>query len=163
MKFSEKEIRIFKGISLIAAIFTVVISLTMLFSLIQLKTINPLDNPSVQSIKEQFDRDPENRDKAELVRAMDLMARKAYFSSRWQVETGSYLLLAGALVFVVLQRLVAGSEKQTKSLLPDKPDIDSERIRNNRYLIISAGALTLLAVVSSFVTNRLFKLKAPIK
>ncbi|HAM10432.1 MAG: hypothetical protein A2X05_01095 [Bacteroidetes bacterium GWE2_41_25] len=151
MKFSEKEIRIFKGISLIAAIFTVVISLTMLFSLIQLKTINPLDNPSVQSIKEQFDRDPENRDKAELVRAMDLMARKAYFSSRWQVETGSYLLLAGALVFVVLQRLVAGSEKQTKSLLPDKPDIDSERIRNNRYLIISAGALTLLAVVSSFV------------
>lgn len=151
MKFSEKEIRIFKGISMVAAIFTVVIAITMIFSLIQLKTINPLDNPSVQSIKEQFDRDPENRDKAELVRAMDLMARKAYFSSRWQVETGSYLLLAGALVFVVFQRLVAGSEKPAKTLLPDKPDIVSERIKNRRYLVISAGSITILAVISSFI------------
>ncbi len=80
----------------------------MIFSLIQLKTINPLDNPALLSVKEQFDRDPDNRDKAEQVRAMDLMARKAYFSSRWQVETGSYLLLAGAIVFVLFQRLIAG-------------------------------------------------------
>ena len=151
MKFSEKEIRIFKGISMAAAIFTVVIAITMIFSLIQLKTINPLDNAPIQSVKEQFDRDPENRDKAELVRAMDLMARKAYFSSRWQVETGSYLLLAGAILFVLLQRLVAGSEKPAKSFLPDKPDIDSERIRNRRYMVISAGAITMLAVISSFV------------
>ena len=151
MKFSEKEIRIFNGISLAAGIFTVVIAITMLFSLIQLKTINPLDSPSIQSIKEQFDRDPENMDKAEQVRAIDLMARKAYFSSRWQVETGSYLMLAGALVFVVFQRLVAGGEKPYRSWLQSKPDIDSERSRNRRYLLISAGAVTLLAVVSSFV------------
>jgi outer membrane protein assembly factor BamB len=79
------------------------------------------------------------------------MARKAYFSSRWQVETGSYLLLAGALIFVILQRLVAGSEKPVKSFRPDKPDIDSDRIRNRRYLLISAASVTLLAVISSFV------------
>ncbi|HUV00899.1 MAG TPA: PQQ-binding-like beta-propeller repeat protein, partial [Bacteroidales bacterium] len=151
MKFSEKEIRIFKGISLVSGVFTFVIAITMIFSLIQLKTINPLDSPSLQSIKEQFDRDPDNRDKAEQVRAIDLMARKAYFSSRWQVETGSYLLLAGAFVFVVFQRLVAGSEKPPRSLHPGKPDIDSERIRNRRYLVISAGAVTIIAVVSSFV------------
>jgi outer membrane protein assembly factor BamB len=102
-------------------------------------------------VKEQFDRDTENKDLAEQVRAIDLMARKAYFSSRWQVETGSYLLLAGALVFVVLQRLVAGSEKPARSFRPDKPDIDKERTRNRKYLLISAGAVTLLAVISSFV------------
>jgi outer membrane protein assembly factor BamB len=151
MKFSEKEIRIFNGISLVAGIFTVVIAITMILSLIQLKSINPLDSPVVTNVKEQFDRDTENKDLAEQVRAIDLMARKAYFSSRWQVETGSYLLLAGALVFVVLQRLVAGSEKPAKSFRPDKPDIDGERVKNRRYLLISAGAVTLLAVISSFV------------
>jgi len=151
MKFSEKEVKIFKGISLTAGVFTAVIAITMLFSLIQLKKINPLDNPSVQSVKEQFDMDPENRDKAEQVRAMDLMARKAYFSSRWQVETGSYLLIAGAFVFVLFQRLIEGSEKPSRSLQPGKPDIVSERIRNRRYLVISAGAVILLAVISSFV------------
>lgn len=159
MKFSEKEIGIFKGISLAAGVFTSVIAITMIFSLIQLKTINPLDSPSLQLIKEQFDRDPDNRDKAEQVRAMDLMARKAYFSSRWQVETGSYLLLAGALVFIVFQRLVAGNEKPARSLLAGKPDIDSERSRNRRHLIMSAGAVSIIAIVSSFVLRK--ELPAP--
>jgi outer membrane protein assembly factor BamB len=159
MKFSEKDIRIFKGISLVSGIFTLVIAVTMIFSLIQLKTISPLDSPSLQSVKEQFDMDPDNRDKAEQVRAIDLMARKAYFSSRWQVETGSYLLLAGAIIFVLFQRLVSGSEKPGRSLRPDKPDIDAERIKNRRYLVISAGAVTIVAVISSFVLRK--ELPAP--
>ena len=151
MKFSEKDVRIYKGISLISGVFTVVIAITMLFSLIQLKILDPINSPSLQSVKEQFDRYPDNKGKAEQVRAIDLMARKAYFSSRWQVETGSYLLLAGAIVFVFFQRLVAGSEKPVRALLPDKPDIETEKIKNRRYLIISAGAVTVLAIISSFV------------
>jgi outer membrane protein assembly factor BamB len=151
MKLSEKEVSIFKGISLAAGVFTLVIAITMIFSLIQLKRINPLDNPALLSVKEQFDKDPANADKAEQVRAMDLMARKAYFSSRWQVETGSYLLLAGAIVFVVFQRLIAGNEKPARSLRPDKPDIIMERRRGRRYLIIAAGLVTVIAIVSSFI------------
>ena len=103
------------------------------------------------SVKEQFDRDPDNRDKAEQVRAMDLMARKAYFSSRWQVETGSYLLLAGAFIFVLLQRLIAGSEKPPRSFRPEKPDINSERTRGRKYLLVSAVSVTIIAVISSFI------------
>jgi outer membrane protein assembly factor BamB len=126
----------------------------MILSLLQLKTINPLDSPALLMVKEQYDKDPDNRDKAEQVRAMDLMARKAYFSSRWQVETGSYLLLAGALVFVFFQRLIAGNEKPVRSLLSDRPDITSERIKNRRYLIISASLVTLVAIISSFILRK---------
>ena len=88
MKFSEKEIKLFKGISLVSGLFTMVIAITMLFSLIQLKVIDPVNSPALQAIKDQFDRDPESADKAAQVRTIDLMARKAYFTSRWQVETG---------------------------------------------------------------------------
>jgi outer membrane protein assembly factor BamB len=123
----------------------------MIFGLLQLKTINPLDSTALLSVKEQYDKDPESKDKAEQVRAMDLMARRAYFSSRWQVETGSYLLLAGALVFVLFQRLIAGNEKPARLPLSDKPDINSEKIKNRRYLIISAGVVTAGAIVSSFI------------
>ena len=151
MKHSEKEVSIFKGISLAAGVFTLVIAITLIFSLVQLNRINPLDNPALLSVKEQFDKDPANADKAEQVRAMDLMARKAYFSSRWQVETGSYLLLAGAIIFVVFQRLIAGNEKPARYLRPDKPDIILERRRGRRYLIIAAGLVTVMAIVSSFI------------
>jgi outer membrane protein assembly factor BamB len=151
MKFSEKEISMFKGISLISGIFTLVMAFTMFISLIQLKMINPLDNPALLQVKEQFDKDPNNKDKAEQVRAMDLMARKAYFSSRWQVETGSYLLLAGAAVFVILQRLIAGNEKPARSRPGDKPDINADKRKNRRCLIVSGSVVTILAIVSSFI------------
>ena len=151
MKFSDKEIRIFRGISLISAVFTLVIAFTMLFTLVQLKTINPLDNPALLSIQEQYERDPDNQDKAEYVRAMDLMARKAYFSSRWQVEAGSYLLLAGAVIFVIFQRLIAGSEKPKRYPAAEKPDIISDRKNYPRYLMVTAGSVTLLAILSSFI------------
>jgi len=103
LNLSDKDISTIKVVGQIAGIFTLIVAFTMLFTLIQLKTINPLDNPALLTIKEQFDKEPANALKAEQVRAMDLMARKAYFSSRRQVETGSYLLLAGALIYILCQ------------------------------------------------------------
>ncbi len=150
MKFTEKDVSIFKSISLISGIFTLVVAFTMIFSLIQLKMINPLDNPALLSVKEKFDSDS-NKDNAEQVRALDLMARKAYFSSRGQVETGSYLLLAGAVVFVLFQRLIEMSKKPARSLLPNKPDINAEKSKNRKYLMIAATVFTIFAVVSSFI------------
>lgn len=151
MKLSEKEISFLKGLSQVAGIFTVIIALTMIFSLIQLKTINPLDNPALLSVKEQYDREPDNADKAEQVRAMDLMARKAYFSTRRQVETGSYILLAGAIVFIFCQRLITGNEKLVPVLTEEKPDMSGQKSRNRNYLLLSGSLISVGAVVASFI------------
>ncbi len=85
----------------------------MILGLIQLKVVSPLDSPTLALMKEQYDKDPSAKNLAEEVRAMDLMARRAYFSSRWQVETGSYLLIAGTLIFILTRRVVAGRESCT--------------------------------------------------
>ncbi len=94
----------------------------MIFSLAQLKTINPLDNPALLSVKEQYDRQSRGPEYAEQVRAMDLMARKAYFATRRQVETGSYLLVAGAVIFIFCQTPITGNEK----LMPAVTRCDSQ-------------------------------------
>ena len=134
-KLTEKDIRILKVISQVAGGFALIVALTMIFSLIQLKTINPLDNPVLVSVKEQYDKDPANAAKAEQVRAIDLMARKAYFSSRWQVETGSYLLLAGAVIFIFCQRLITENEKNYPAFPGAKPDSSLRQKNSRRYLI----------------------------
>jgi outer membrane protein assembly factor BamB len=150
-KLTEKEAGILKVISLTGGIFTIIVALTMIFSFIQLKTINPLDNPAFVSVKEEYDKYPENANKIEQVRAMDLMARKAYFASRQQVETGSYLLLAGAIVFILCQRLLEGNEKVVPSIPGIKPDHTAIQTRNRKYLLTTASLLTVGAVVISFI------------
>ena len=151
MKLTEKDISILKTISLIAGIFTIIVALTMVFSLIQLKAIDPLDNPALTGIKEQFDADPENALKAEQVRAMDLMARKAYFASRRQVETGSYFLLAGAIIFILCQQLISGNEKILPDIPGPKPDDQAQRNKKISYMLASVTVITGIAIVSSFM------------
>jgi outer membrane protein assembly factor BamB len=150
-KLEEKDLKILRGISTGAGIFTAIVALTMLLSIIQLKTIDPLDNPAIVSIKEEYDKDPESTLKAEQVRALDLMARKAYFSSRRQVETGSYLLLAGAVIFIVCQRLIAGSEKSLPSVPGERQDQVAGKSRYIKYLAGTVAVLTVTAIISSFL------------
>jgi outer membrane protein assembly factor BamB len=151
LKIDEKDIGILKVISQIAGGFTLLVSLTMIFSLVQLKSINPLDNPSLLAVKEQFDKDQSNNIKAEQVRAMDLMARKAYFSSRTQVEAGSYLLLAGAVIFLLCQRLISDQEKINPSFPKNKPDSVVVQKNSRIYLIGAGSIITMAAIISSFV------------
>ena len=151
MNINEKEIGLLKRISQSAGIFTVIIALLMIFSLVQLKTINPLDSPALLAVKDQFDKDPENAVKAQQVRAMDLMARKAYFSTRRQVETGSYLLLAGAVIFIFCQRLIASGEKLLPSFSQSKPDLLQQKKRYRSYLLLTASLIAVGAVIASFV------------
>lgn len=151
MKLKENDINIIRSISHVAGIFTIIVGLTMIFSFIQLKTINPLDNPALLKIKEAYDNDPENADKAEQVRAMDLMARKAYFASRRQVETGSYLLLAGAVIFIFCQQLISGNEKIMPAIPGPKPDEMAVRKKKINYMLASVAVITVIAIVSSFM------------
>lgn len=150
-KLEEKDIKIIRGISTGAAIFALIVALTMLLTIIQLKSIDPLDNPAISSIKEEYDKDPESAVKAEQVRALDLMSRKAYFSSRRQVETGSYLLLAGAVIFIICQRLIAGSEKSVPSIPGERQDQVSGKVKYTKYLAGTVAVLTVAAIISSFM------------
>jgi outer membrane protein assembly factor BamB len=148
--FTEKDISILKVISQIAGGFALIVAMTMIFSLVQLKTVNPLDNPVLLSVKEQYDKDPSNAAKAEQVRAMDLMARKAYFSSRWQVETGSYLLIAGVIIFIICQRIISENEKLVLVLADAKTDSSMQRGKNRKYLISAVIIIFITAIIASF-------------
>jgi outer membrane protein assembly factor BamB len=81
---------------------------------------------------------------------MDLMARKAYFTSRWQVETGSYLLIAGVIIFIICQLIIAQNEKTNPVLTGSKPDALLRQEKNRRYLISAVAVIFISAFAASF-------------
>jgi outer membrane protein assembly factor BamB len=151
IKFTEKDISILKIVSQISGGFSMIVALTMIFSFAQLKIMKPLDSPILLSIKEQYDKDPSNDAKAGQIRAMDLMARKAYFSSRWQVETGSYLLIAGVVIFILCQRIISENEKLNPVISDSKQNSSVNRAKNRKYLISAVSVIFILAIASSLL------------
>lgn len=153
MKFNltDKDVGTLKVVSQVAGGFSLIVALTMIFSLIQFYTIKPLDSPALLSLKEKYDKEPASAMLAEEVRVMDLMARKAYFSSRWQVETGSYLLLAGAVIFLLCQRLISENEKIKPSMPGPKPEIQTQSVRIRKYLLATVSVIAVAAVGASFI------------
>lgn len=151
LNLTEKNTGLLRIIGNVAAVFTMIVALTMIFSYIQLKLINPLDNPALISIKNQYDSNQSDPAVAEQVRAMDLIARRVYFSSRWQVETGSYLLLAGAAIFLICQRLIAGAAKLKPGIPGSKPDEPAVRNNKGRNLILAGSFVFVCSLGISFI------------
>ncbi len=151
IKFTEKDISILRIVSQISGGFSLIVALTMIFSFVQLKIMKPLDSPILLSMKDQYDKDPSNGAKAEQIRAMDLMARKAYFSSRRQVETGSYLLIAGVVIFIFCQRIISENEKLNPVISDSKQNSSINRAKSRNYLISAVSAIFILAIASSLL------------
>ena len=147
---SDKNIRLLQVISYVSGMFTLFVAVTMIFGYIQLQAVKPLENPALVNLKEQYDKNPNSADLKEQVRTLDLMARRAYFTTRWQIETGTYLLLAGGIVFVICQQLISRSTK----IRPDIPGDDPDAIRSKKvsrlYLGVSSLVVVTVALLISF-------------
>ena len=150
MSAPEKNIKLLQITGYVSGMFTLFVAIIVILAYIQVETIKPLENPSLVSLREQYDNDPNNEDLKEQVRTLDLMARKAFFAARWQIETGTYLLLAGALIFVISQRMFLSYRKK----IPDMPEAEYNLVgskRKSRLAIMGSFALlTILAFVISF-------------
>lgn len=149
MILSEKNRKLLKAISYASAMFTLLIAMTMIFSFLQLELVRPLENPVLTELKKNFDNDPRNTDLKEQLRVLDLMARKAYFSTRWQIETGSYLLLFGAVFFFLSQRILIDNEKKIPGFLTEGPNSDKKK-EVRKYLISASFIVVISAIVISF-------------
>ncbi|MBN2236160.1 MAG: PQQ-like beta-propeller repeat protein [Bacteroidales bacterium] len=154
MKLSQKNKKLLSAISYAAAMFSLLIALTMLFSFLQLKYVKPLENPVLIELKKSFDANPSSADLKEQIRALDLMSRKAYFSSRWQIETGSYLLLLGAFVFILTQRILTDNEKQ----YPEQSISESvlaKKLKLRRSLLGASLFIFATAIIISFSMRKI--------
>ncbi len=138
-----------------SAISAGIISVLMIANYLQTKTNDPLNSQVITQLISQLQDNPEDEVLKEQIRALDLLARKAYFTYQWQIRTGSYLLLA----FVLLLLL---SLKFLYSLQPHLPDLNEaprseerweNRLLSRKYVLIGGLGVFLLALILGLLSQ----------
>ena len=139
----------------IAAVFSLVMSVMLIFNYIQLKSVDPLETPALQSLVDQLRQNPQDEVLKENIRALDLMIRKAYFTSMRQIRTGSWLLVFGVVVLVLAIRYQKSLRPGLEELegIEKNPFLDKQQAR--AWLIYSGGGLFILALLSGFFSENI--------
>jgi outer membrane protein assembly factor BamB len=153
----EQKIRLARRVAVISGIFCGVVALLLLLNFWHMKQHEPLESKTIEVLVERLSQEPGNEELKEEIRSFDLLARKAYFTSRWQVRTGTWLLLIGGIVLAAslkiytdLRSRIEEPEKVTEELLKARA--------NAQYWLMLAGGLILgLSVVAAFLTNDYLK------
>jgi outer membrane protein assembly factor BamB len=148
-------IKIIKRVAIIAAVFAVIISILLIANYIQTKSIDPLNSKAITQLMSQLRENPNDNALKEQIRALDLLARKAYFTYQWQVRTGSILLFIFVLVFLLAVKYISSLESQHPDLSEDSEPEDTweNRLLSRRTIIFSGLGLFLLAFVLGMLTE----------
>ncbi len=137
-----------KRIAIVAAVLAGILSVLMIVNYLQTKSVDPLNSKAIAQLMTRLQENPNDTALKEQIRALDLLARKAYFIYQWQIRTGSYLLFAFVLVLLL-------ALKYMSSLQPRLPDLskspEPDEARENKFIsrkYILFGGLSLFILAS---------------
>lgn len=151
---SKKELLyvVAKRAAIISAIFAAILSILLIANFIQTQSVDPLNNPALTQLMQQLRENPDDEALKEQIRALDLLARKAYFTNQWQIRTGGFILFISVLVLLV-------SLKYMSSLQQQLPDFDKSenswenKLLARRYIIYGGIGIFVLAFVLGLVSR----------
>ncbi len=146
------KIKLAQNIAIIAGIFCSVVALLLLLNFWQISKADPIDSKALEVLVERLKDDPNNDGLKAEIRSYDLLARKAYFNSQWQIQTGALLLLFGAVILAFALRTYYSAKAKIEA--PEKV-VENEiasRILAQKGIIIVGAVIFVLAFAASFAS-----------
>ena len=146
------KLKISQNITLIAGIFCMAVAMLLLLNFWQVSKTDPIESKALQALVDRLKQESNNEELKVEIRNFDLLARKAYFNSQWQVKTGAWLLLFGAVVLAFALRIYYSAKSKIEA--PDEK-LENEiasRILAQKGIIIVGAVVMVLAVLASFAT-----------
>jgi len=146
---TELWYNIAKRIAVAAAVLAGILSVLMIANYIQTKSVDPLNSQAISQLMTKLQKNPEDTVLIEQIRALDLLARKAYFTHQWQIRTGSYLLFAFVLVLILALKYMSSLEPRLPDLSksPEPEKTLEGRLLSRKYILYGGLGLVLLAFV----------------
>ena len=85
-----------RGVAVVAAVFCVAVATILVANFVQAAAVKPLESPALEAMREQYRAAPGDDELAGKIRALDLAARRVFFTYQWQNRTAAIMLIAGA-------------------------------------------------------------------
>ena len=139
--------------AIVAFVFSFIVAILLMLNYYQLKANDPLELESMELLVERLKDEPNNEELKNEIRSLDLLARKAFFTSQWQVKTGRYLLLLGSVIWIFAMRYYFTARSRIEE--PDAAQVSEATARtfSQRWIMIAGGTILLLAFLASFAVN----------
>jgi outer membrane protein assembly factor BamB len=137
------------------ALFSLVVALLLLANLVQVRAVSPLQSPALETLRAQLKATPGDAALREQIRALDLLARKAFFASLWQRQAGAYLLLGGLVVTLGAARVMARHRQRTTipAACPEHGAGWLEAALVRRWVAAAGGGLLIASVTVALLVR----------
>jgi outer membrane protein assembly factor BamB len=117
MQISQQTVySVARGVAYGAAAFTLIVCVLIIANYLQTKAMDPLNSEALATLMQKLDKDPANQELRDQIRALDLLSRKAYFVSQWQLKTGAYFLLGGVILLLAALKTMSSARKTVPAL-----------------------------------------------
>jgi outer membrane protein assembly factor BamB len=138
-------LQILRGVMWSSGIFSVIMGILLSATLIQTRLHDPIHSQALQTLIARVEKDPTNESLKEEIRAFDLLARKAYFTSVEQLRFGAVLFIAAVATFLLCWKI-------RETLSPAHPgvpgDVSSWWMQQSRSRkTVAAGGIFLFIIM----------------
>jgi outer membrane protein assembly factor BamB len=146
--------RLWNRIAVVSGIFALVICILLIANYIQVKKADPVNMTVVGSLVDRLRENPADAELRKEIRTLDLLFRKAYFTSQWQIKTGGYLLLAAVALMIISLQIVEYRKKVNPILTENSEDETMLQRKKARTWIVTGGsAILILAIIFAFLSS----------
>lgn len=137
--------RLSVAITVVSGFFSVIVFSLLLINYLMVEAVDPIDHQLITKMRQEYSVLPQKDEAlARRIQDLELLNRKAFFSSQYHLRTGAILLLIGVSIFMIAAKN-AIRWKREKPKLDEVPTHEQEflALAESRNLIMWAGVALL--------------------
>ncbi|MCC6699181.1 MAG: PQQ-binding-like beta-propeller repeat protein [Candidatus Hydrogenedentes bacterium] len=148
--------RVSVAVTVVSGLFVVLVFTLLIVNYLQVQTADPINNLAIKELRDQYAAAPEqDAALAQRIRDLDLLTRRAFFTSQYHLRVGGILLLCGAVVFLISLKNMDRWRPEVPEL-KDRPPSEVEWLSyaRSRQLITWTGVVLLAGgLLASYLTE----------
>ncbi|MFZ4413456.1 MAG: PQQ-binding-like beta-propeller repeat protein [Bacteroidales bacterium] len=149
------QLRFWKSVLIIAGVFSFAICILMITNYFQMNSSDPVNTKLINTLVEKLNKTPDDLALRNEIRTMDLLARKAYFTSQWQIRYGGYLfLLSCILILIAVIKMDALNNKIQAITIVKNEKLPETQKTARKWITIAGSALAVLTFFFAFLTHK---------